>query len=405
MTSSSSSASDDTVIQQTNKRKSKKSKKEKQHRKNMKNKSKSKSKKDDKKAKKEKSDKSAIWDYDRSEAIRLVGQLLSYSADICEELMGVVEALDKGEIVSIDGLENKQIKKKVRHLLQALKLVHIEGKGFQSPNRRVSFAALLDACVSEATSLGVDPALPAQEAPACTNLCGTNPEMATKQELHDPIEDVVEHCGDETVQEPSKPRVKGPQLPLPCISSNANVPECESSEESEEGPRIEGTERQGVDLDGLPEVAQHEEWMSMPHAEIAGAFIGEPGKSAKKEQFAVGRSEEERAAFEDAFKKRGPSLLQQVAEGNFSDSRDEVERRHKKQKSSQDLWGRSAREQQRQSADNASCGGAMHRSFDPEKDLKTVKPISGEDFSRLVSNSNSDLAGRFGRGHFTTSFL
>merc|ERR1712232_620948 len=208
-------------------------------------------------------------------------------------------------------------------------------------------------------------------------------------------------------EKPRKRKV-GPMLPMPGIGP-AGGPESEEEDgDDQDGPRMAGAERAGVDLDDLPEASRREEWMTTPHASMAAAFSDGP-VGRKTDQFQVSRSAEEQAAFEKAFSERAatPSLLQQVVEGAFADAegrRDHAQRLRKESEGARAVWGLSTREQDQVSQLGAKAPPSQ-RAFDPEQDLQVRKPMAAGDFAKLVENSGSALAGRFGRGQVATSFL
>mmetsp|Transcript_9219 Transcript_9219/g.25776 ORF Transcript_9219/g.25776 Transcript_9219/m.25776 type:complete len:379 (-) Transcript_9219:31-1167(-) len=347
--------------------------------------------KDKKKSKKEKrkAEKAEAWDYDRADTVRLLGQLLEINAGVADELKAVFGAVDEGETVHIDGLEDKRVKKKLRHLLQGLRLTPAEGQGFRTPDRGMSFTALFRSCLREARARA------APEAGAAPTAVG-----APTAALPAAVVDVdLEPEDRPAAGGGAAPRVRGPQLPTPGVAlATADA----SSDEGEGGgPRPEGEERRGVDLDSVPAHTRREAWMTQPHESIAAAFQGDASsRPAKAERFEVKRTREEQEQFEGMMKARGPSLLQQTMEGDFQGCREAAEHTQKQAKGAQDVWGVSVREQGRPAA-----GGSRERFFDPEQDLQVRRPMSREGFSKLVENSVSGLADRFGRGNVATSFL
>merc|ERR1712176_848717 len=97
------------------------------------------------------------------------------------------------------------------------------------------------------------------------------------------------------------------------------------------------------DLDDLPEKSQREEWMSMEHDALAGAF-------KKAQKFEVRRSAEDEEKFEKMYKDRGASLLERKAKGDFAAHDGDIEKAGKRSRAvdpTQDLWGASADEQSR----------------------------------------------------------
>ncbi|CAJ1357573.1 unnamed protein product, partial [Effrenium voratum] len=80
-----------------------------------------------------------------------IGTLLELDASVEEELVGVFEAIDEGELVRIDGLQNKQARKKLRHLLQAFRLTQEEnGYAYRSSELKVSFFSIFQESASRA---------------------------------------------------------------------------------------------------------------------------------------------------------------------------------------------------------------------------------------------------------------
>mmetsp|Transcript_14457 Transcript_14457/g.27102 ORF Transcript_14457/g.27102 Transcript_14457/m.27102 type:complete len:143 (-) Transcript_14457:27-455(-) len=137
---------------------------------------------------------------------------------------------------------------------------------------------------------------------------------------------------------------------------------------------------------------------------MAGLFLDGNGmvRKRKADVFAVKRSKQEEEAFEKAFKERGPSLLSQQQDGAFAEAKDVQDSLRKRKVGTSDIWGMSEKDQEKQAK---SGPAAMRKAFDPEKDLATKKPISTDEFSKLVENSHCGLSGRFSRGGVSSSFL
>ncbi|CAJ1357574.1 unnamed protein product [Effrenium voratum] len=114
---------------------------------------------------------------------------------------------------------------------------------------------------------------------------------------------------------------------------------------------------------------------------------------------------EEQEAFEKAFKQRGPSLLSQQQEGNFSDAKEAQDSARKVKIGTSAIWGMSEKEQERQAVKGGASLAANRKAFDPEKDLVVTKPMTSDEFSKLVENSQTGLSGRFSRGGVSSSFL
>lgn len=427
--SSSSSSSRESAARQGKKGNDKKNKDKKD--KNKKDKKSKKGRKKDDKKEKKRIERAESWDCDRIEAKRLLKQLLELDADIADDLEGVFSAIDSGETVRIDGLENKTARKKLRHLLQAFKLMPDDKQGFRTANSKVSFVALFQRCLRETRGkmgLAVDAtgnigsAAPRDKAGAASvpglavSVAGNGIAASAGTTTRGAGEEVLLEGGQEDgkeepaeIQEPAKPRKVGPQLPGasvgPVVGGDGDSDEGEKEPDEEQGPRLVGAERRGVDLDDLPEESAREAWMSMPHEALAGAFADGVRKA---ERFEIRRSPEEQAAFEKMVKERGPSLLKRKMEGAFEGHEQEQERARKRRPVAEtsDLWGASKEEQERGLPGKGTAATmAPHRAFDPEKDLTVRKPMSGDDFAKLVENSSAGLAGRFGRGNFATSFL
>jgi len=404
--SSSSSSSESTAKKGKKDKKNKKGKKEKKDKKKDK-KAEKKAKKADKKEKKAES-----WQCDRREAVRLIASLLSVDAGIEDELGPVFELLDEGDVVRIDGLENKMAKKKLRHLMKAFKLSEVEG-GFKTSSKNVSFTALFQGCLKEAKKVAK---VPTPEFAAQINAAAAATEAAVAKYCKAPSTDAGaegKQADSGDAAEPAAvaapalagPRKVGPQLPGASVGpAGGEDSSNEEDDDGDAGPRIAGEERQGVDLRDLPQQSNREEWMSTPHAAISGAFMDGLGGPRKRDKYEVQRSKEEQEAFEKAFKERGPSLLQAKMDGKFAGHEEDMERARKKKNTIPDLWGTSAKEQANGVAGAAVAAGSR-KSFDPEKDMQSSKPMSGTDFSKLVENSVVGLNGRFSRGGIAASFL
>lgn len=388
MNSESSSSTDDVSDLETDKRKvpTKQNKKRKK-----KAKKENKGKKDKKEKTKEKEHgkkeaRLAAWQCDRGNAVRLIKQLLDTDVGVASELTDLFDALDSGELVKLDGLENKLVKKKLRHLLQALRLTPSGTGGFRSADKHVSFRALFDSLLVQAK-------------PKTMQVIDTRKVSGTlTTEDVDSADDDPSHPAAPAVPELAKQRVMGPMLPRPGVGPSAGeVSDCSDDEDDlEKGPKMEGQEREGVDLSDLPAESLREEWMSMPHEALAGIFNpSTKNPRDRPEHFEIKRTAEEEKAFEEMVQRRGPSLLTSCREGKFADSQ-RVEKRQREE----DLWGVSAKKQQTAPSDLVT-----RRFFNREEDLKVRKQVSAKDFSKYVEDAGSGLSGRFSRGLVATSFL
>lgn len=399
MSSSSSSSEDDSApARKKGKEKGKKSKKDKK-----------KAKKSEKKAKKaeKKAVRAEAWDCDRPEAVRLIKQLLQLDPGTADELRAVFEMIDAGDTVRIDGLESKHVKKKLRHLMQALKLAPVDGQGFKTASKKVSFLSLFTNCLKAAKkgAAGAAPVPVPEPSPAAAAV-EPEPAAAEASPGADAPAEMAVDGEPAAAAAPARPRVVGPQLPMPGVGPAVGGSSSDEEEaEDGAGPRVEGAERQGVDLDDIPMQSRREAWMTTPHESIAAAF-GEGG-GRKADKYEVKRTKEEQEAFEKMFKDRGPSLLQEKMEQKFADHEEEMDKVRQRKVGAPDIWGVSAKEQERNAGAPAapSRGLALKRPFDPETDLRVTKPITGADFASLVDSSISGLAGRFSRGQVATSFL
>lgn len=344
--------------------------------------------------------------------------MLEIDASVATELEVIFESMDDGEVVRIDGLENVQVKKKLRHLLKALKLTPVGSDGFKSPDRKVAFAYLFGDCLRRAheKNAAENPAaVPAvvslDEEPAKTSQVAPLPGDARAAAAGD--------CGEEApapppeAPKPKRPRTKGPQLPSACIGAVEGSDDEASVESSDHdnGPRLVGQEREGVDLGALPK-RHRDGWMTDAAGELGGLFNEAPNCGTRKpgSLFEIQRSKAEQDAYEKAMKARGGSLLEETRSGKFADgdSKQHVENMHKKLSAEADQWGMSEKQQDQKRAMGA-VGGAgapkAHRPFNPEEDMRQRKPMDAGAFSKFVEESKGELGGRFSRGQLTTSFL
>lgn len=360
---------------------------------------------------KKRAERAEAWDCDRAEAVRLIRQLLEVDKSVASELEGVFDQIDDGITVDLNGLENKTIRKKLRHLMQSLGLVCIDGQGFRSADPKVMFRVVFDACLHNA-------GFRASQGPPAKKVIGVSDPIATRYcppaeaALNEPIATVTsDFLEPPPVVEPleggpAKKRFKGPMLPGASVGPAAVGPsDSDGSGDEAAGPLLEGEERQGIDLRDLPSGSQREQWMTTPHAEVAAAFGDAP--APKGDAFQVKRSAAETADFEKQFK-RGPSLLEQTREGQVDgSSREEAERLNGRQQASREMWGTTEKDQKSGKAPGRSDEkvGALHRPFDPEQDMRSVRPMTGDQFQSLVENSQSALSGRFSRSQVATSFL
>jgi len=385
-------------------------------------------KKEDKQAKRDKKvqkcrERAETWSCDREDAVKLVKQLLELDAEIAAELSGTVFAgLDAGEVVRIEGLENKLVKKKLRHLLQALLLVPGDGgQGWKSPDRKVSFQAVFASCVTDAKiRLGISDSKIDDSRIAARSEARS--EARRKYDVGPKANEGAEptsRSGASTEEQPAEiasalpaeKRRVGPQLPSAMVG-NSGAGEDSGSDASEDdvGPHIEGEERQGVDLnDFQAKKRKRDVWMTQVSGNVEKLF-GDLG-SKKADKFEVSRSAQEKYAFEEAFKARGPSLMEQTKKGVFAEHADTTKTmRSRNHAESQEAWGVSEKEQAQPPGARARerpgfTPSRLNQPFDPEKDMATKRPMAGSDFEKLLQNSQDAISGRFARGAVATSFL
>lgn len=388
MASSSSSSSSSGAVKRSKKKAKKQEKKERKVRK-----------KEKKTAKR--AQRADAWNCDRKGAVRLIRDLLQKESSV-EDLESVFVALDAGEVVRLEGIHDKQLRKKLRHLLQALRLATAEGsQSFKSADLKVSFVVLFKHCLAAARGKeGGAPPTQAARPEEAVSLQGDGSDGGSPGDAPERLP-----AG------PTRPRVVGPQLPLPGIGAGASDDAASSGDEAgvERGPKVEGAEREGVDLSSLRNKRKREDWMTKPSDAMAGVF-GEAAPSTAS-QFEVKRSKEEQEAFANMYKDRGPSLLERQRTGEFEASREAAERARQQKLGTPSVWGMSEKEQVRESqaaakgSTSAAPARAARRTFDPERDMEVRTKISPDAFSKLVENSGAGLAGRFSGGHVAKSFL
>jgi len=419
--SSSSSNSSDSSSSSGDKRKKKKKKQKRQAKEDKKKKKKKLKKEKDKKAgKKEekRAERAETWACNRADAVRLLGQLQKLGVDVPAELGAIFGAIDSGETVQVDGIEDKQARKKLRHLFQALRLEPVQNQGFRTGSLKVSFAALFQTCWREAMRCSraggphqafVDDdngdELASGRKDPIDEAAGQRRQSPGPEAGNDGSSDIAAASADTS----GASRRKGPQLPVPGVGGNSVV-SLEDEEEDVEGkgPQLEGSERRGVDIDSMPSSRPRESWMTEMHGSLAGMF-GEGGQrgGSGRDSFDVKRSKQETEAFERMVKARGPSLLEQMRESkSVSEAHEAAKKMMKEHNSSQDLWGVSVRTQEDEAKLQAQGAkvAPTRRAFDPEKDMAR-RPITGNDFGRLVEDSGANLTGRFMRGGISASFL
>ncbi|CAE8603843.1 unnamed protein product [Polarella glacialis] len=376
-------------------------------------------KKDDKKETK-RAQNAEGWNCERGDAVKHMIGLLELDSNIDEELEGVFSAIDDGETIRLDGLENKQARKKLRHLLQAFRLIQEDGgQAYRSAEIQVSFSSIFKQCLEKSRAHHDAEVAAAGEVKAKVRAKIAEAAAKRKAEAkafeaqrkadpragYDGEDDGLEEAA---LQAQPKKRV-GPQLPGASVGA-AFGEDTEEEEEHEDGPRIEGEERQGVDLRTVDWKSDRDEWMTMglPGMENNMFVNGNGGvTSVKGEKFEVKRSQAEKEAFEKAFKERGPSLLEQQMDGKFVDAADEQERVKRLKVGPSELWGMSGKDQERETMRPGERANltASRKTFDPEKDMRSQKPMSSDEFSKLVQNSKDGIGGRFSRGGFASSFL
>lgn len=424
--SSSESSSSSGKAKRHEKSKKDKSKKDKKVKKDKK------AKKEDKKAKKSKKDAASSkkdakrveqakeWFCDRLDAVKYTRQLLEIDANVATELEALFEMLDEGEVVRIDGLANKQVKKKLRHLLQALKLTPDGETGFKTPDRKVSFTFLFNDCLRRANEKNAAEAA-ANASPEVISLDAeppAAPQVQAAPAVVDARDAVAAECGEEDDMpsevlppEPKakRPRLKGPQLPMPGIGAVEGSDEEEevSDAADDQGPRLVGEERAGVDLNSIEFTGpKRESWMT-DAGKLGGMFV-DGTRVRQTDKYEVKRTKAEEEAYEKMMKARGPSLLQETKEGKFDreDAKSHVDDMRKKLTANDELWGQSEKQQDRSKLGaTAPKTGPARRPFNPEEDMKVRKQMSGGDFAKFCEEAGDQMSARFSRSQISTSFL
>ncbi|CAE7345329.1 YPTC1 [Symbiodinium natans] len=129
----------------------KKNKKPKKDKKDKKAKKEKKATKKDDGKEKKRAERALEWNCERGDAVRQIGSLLQLDDSVEEELETVFENIDDGETVRLDGLQNKQARKKLRHLLQAFRLTQEDnGNAYRSAEIKVSFKSIYHECLARA---------------------------------------------------------------------------------------------------------------------------------------------------------------------------------------------------------------------------------------------------------------
>lgn len=321
------------------------------------------------------------WAFDRSEAMRLIADLVAMDVSMENGLLMLFKRLQDDETVQIDGLE-KRVQKKLRHLFKSMKFVESGSKAWKRP-KKVKVKKLLKEMLKE---IG-PPAAVAEPEP--------------KRARVEPEGPAIE--GPAMPAQPSR-IVKGPMRPTAEMLAAASARVAEDSD-GEDGPAPEGAidayAARRQDLDSIVKPARvREEWMVDPGDKLRGAFEG-PKEAIVGDRYAVKRSREEEEAFEMAFRARGASLMDEVQSGKFN-AKDLRAAREKYEAAtaSSDLWGMSARNQM--VAGELNSGG--RRAFDPEKDLEMKRPMAQSGFQNLINDAKS-VNDRFKRSGVATSFL
>lgn len=373
-----------------------------------------KEKKEGKKAEKQKrrAEKAEEWFCHRLDASRLIKQMLQIDEGLASELEELFDNLDDGEEIKIDSLDDKQARKKLRHLMQCLRATPVGSQGFKSPDLEVSFTSIYCSCLEKArkdlgskqgASASAASAVPLDEEDAEEAAASGGPAM----DLPD----------DEAVEAPvaKRSRLRGPQLPTPGVGPATGDGNSSDEDEAERGPKVEGEERRGVDLQALRGKGNpsREEWMMVAPGYLDGTLGAGEQRRREGGAYEVKRSAEEEAKFETMMKERGASLLSQTMEGRFTGNEEELKKLRKRQAASQEVWGRGDA-----AGDPGGAGAAMMKAggggdedegwvtgFDPEQELQVRKPISAEQFSKYVETSTTKLGERFSRGQVATSFL
>jgi len=281
-------------------------------------------------------------------------------------LLDLFKRLDDDEGIQIDGLD-KKVRKKLRHLFQALKFVETESKSWRRP-KKVKVRKILKELMKDVTE-------PVEE-----------PEPKKPCREASPVQSI-------TPQPPLR-TVKGPMRPAPEDFAAA----IEGEESDEDGPKPSRNDcdvyaDRRVDLEELGAKQHREEWMLDPGDKLRGAF-----EDINKDKFAVKRTKEEEAAFEKMFEARGASLLDEVQSGKFNPA-DLKAARSTYDPSSSELWGLNALDQNR-----AGIQSSARRAFDPDKDMQIRRSLPQEGFQDLLNEAKS-MNDRFRRSEIVTSFL
>mmetsp|Transcript_55830 Transcript_55830/g.148775 ORF Transcript_55830/g.148775 Transcript_55830/m.148775 type:complete len:409 (-) Transcript_55830:64-1290(-) len=404
--SSSSSSSDHKKA-----KKSKRSKKEKKGKKDKKEKKvpKSKKSKDDGVSKTDLILSSMPPNFDADEVVRLTSKLLETSDEVAGELEAMFKQLDKGKPVDLASMPDKGLQKKVRHMLQCCCLEKCGAAEFKKPKSvEASLKEVFRILLAEAKSK-VEYAKLQMQHPSVMVLDEADLQQPEADEVVEKEHSPVEQEPEATL--PSKSVRVGPQMPT--AEERAEGLALAQEEDDDAGPKLPGEERVGVNWDMLKTFEaqpKREAWMLEAPDGMAEAFGDLP---AQKDQFAVRRSPaEEKKAQEqiEAYNKkndRGQSLLEQTQAGKYQNTSGVQESARKKFKSMNDMWGMSEGQQTAhaaQKAEEAARPMGARRPFDPERDMRSSRGASKEEFAQLVEKSKA-ISDRFHSSGKQTSFL
>ncbi|CEM27473.1 unnamed protein product [Vitrella brassicaformis CCMP3155] len=386
--------------------------------------------KDKKKRKKKSKDKDGSdddWFYERGEVERLVRDLLEINGSAGKELVGLLRSIDDGEMVILDGIADKTIRRKVRHLFKAFYLDEPAAKqsGFRKPPkaRDFSFRREIKRLVKKAekdtreaeneeAKRAADkqkdaeppPTVPAKEEgpaapPEPSFLSWESMPAAPTGPVENPSSAAGAMAGPPPPPPPPGKRRVG--VAFPSRDDLARLQEGfqggGEADEAQFGP-MPTVDEEGEEGGGRP---QRESWMTDAPDSLAAAF-GQAPKRPKVDPFEAKRTEEERQAMEKYLEEynkqhRGKSLLELQQEGAFSQYRDEQHKAMKRK--ADDPWGKTKGQQA-----EGGGGGQPWKRFDRDQDLEVKRQVNNTDFMKLVEKSQ-ELKSKFSRSNVQTSFL
>mmetsp|Transcript_59319 Transcript_59319/g.129933 ORF Transcript_59319/g.129933 Transcript_59319/m.129933 type:complete len:410 (-) Transcript_59319:21-1250(-) len=348
--------------------------------------------------------------FDADEVVRLTSKLLEMCEEVANELEAMFKQLDKGKPVDLASMPDKGLQKKVRHMLQCCCLEKCGSAEFKKPKSvEASLKEVFRVLLADAKS---------KNEYARLQMLHPSVMVLDAEELQPAAPAVLERddSAEEEVPEVAEPpkivRV-GPQVPTAEQRAEGQALAQEGEEDDDAGPKPLGEERVGVNWDMLKTFEakpKRESWMLEAPDDMTAAFGDMP---AKQDVFAVRRSPaEEKKAQEqiEAYNKkndRGQSLLEQTQAGKYQNTSGVQESARKKFKSMNDMWGMSEGQQTAaaaQKAEEASRPLGARRPFDPERDMRSSRGTSKEDFAKFVEQSKG-ISDRFHSSGKQTSFL